>query len=92
MRGGVRDNPSQVNCQQRCMCPQLGVFLSVDSVTAYEPPAVGQVRAAGGDVASTGGVSPMLATVVGLEPETASRLFSPIVSNPVPVVEGLQRP
>lgn len=53
---------------------------------------VGQVRAAGGDVISTGGVSPTHATVVGLEPEAASRLFSPAVSNPVPAVERLQRP
>nr|NYT98718.1 flavoredoxin [Stenotrophomonas sp. SbOxS2] len=53
---------------------------------------VGQVRAAGGDVISTRGVSPTHATVVGLEPEAASRLFSPSVSNPVPVVERLQRP
>jgi len=53
---------------------------------------VGQVRAAGGDVVSTAGVSPTHATVTGLKPEAANRLFTPTQPNPVPAAERIKRP
>lgn len=53
---------------------------------------VGQVRAAGGDVVSTAGVSPTHATVTGLGPEAANRLFTPSQRNPIPAGERIRRP
>ncbi|WP_223250373.1 RHS repeat-associated core domain-containing protein [Marilutibacter maris] len=47
---------------------------------------VGQVRAAGGDVISTGGRSPNHATVTGLAPEKAAELMA-VQPNPVPAAE-----
>jgi hypothetical protein len=43
---------------------------------------VGDVRAVGGDVIRTAGRSPHHATLTGLTPEEASRLFTPTVANP----------
>ena len=43
---------------------------------------VGEVRSAGGDVIRTSGRSPYHATLVGLSPGDASRLFTPTVANP----------
>lgn len=43
---------------------------------------VGAVRAAGGDVVRTSGRSPNHATLTGLRPEDAGRLFTPTISNP----------
>ncbi len=44
----------------------------------------GQVRAAGGDVVATGGVSPTHVTVTGLSPQQANSLLTPTQTNPVP--------
>jgi len=46
----------------------------------------GQIRAAGGDVVSTGGRSPNHATVTGLSPEKAAATFN-VQPNPVPPAE-----
>ena len=43
---------------------------------------VGAIRAAGGDVIRTAGLSPHHATLVGLSPDEASRLLTPTVPNP----------
>jgi hypothetical protein len=43
---------------------------------------VGDVRQAGGDVVRTSGRSPNHATLVGLTPEQASRLLTPVQPNP----------
>jgi hypothetical protein len=43
---------------------------------------VGEIRAAGGDVVRTPGRSPHHATLIGLSPEEASRLFTPTIPNP----------
>lgn len=47
----------------------------------------GQVRAAGGDVVATPGVSPTHATVTGLTPQEANRLLTPTIRNPLPKPE-----
>jgi RHS repeat-associated protein len=44
---------------------------------------VGQIREAGGDVVSTSGQSPNHATVTGLTPQQANKLFTPTIPNPV---------
>jgi hypothetical protein len=43
---------------------------------------VGEIRAVGGDVVRTSGRSANHATLIGLDPEDASRLFTPVISNP----------
>jgi len=43
---------------------------------------VGAVRREGGDVVRTSGRSPYHATLTGLTPEQASRLFTPTIPNP----------
>jgi hypothetical protein len=43
---------------------------------------VGVIRQAGGDVVRTSGRSPYHATIVGLSPEEAARLFAPTIPNP----------
>ena len=43
---------------------------------------VGEVRKAGGDVIRTSGKSPYHATLTGLTPEQASKLFTPTIPNP----------
>jgi len=43
---------------------------------------VGAIRAGGGDVVRTVGRSPHHATLVGLNPDEASRLLTPTVPNP----------
>lgn len=43
---------------------------------------VGALRAAGGDVIRTSGRSPYHATLIGLNPEQASRLLTPTRPNP----------
>jgi hypothetical protein len=53
---------------------------------------VGQIRAAGGDVVSTAGVSRTHATVTGLSPELANSLLTPTTVNPIPAAERLLRP
>lgn len=42
----------------------------------------GEIRKAGGDVIRTSGRSPYHATLTGLSPEQASKLLTPIISNP----------
>jgi hypothetical protein len=62
--------------------------VSVEDLAAFIPHArigvttAAAVRAAGGDVRRTSGRSPYHATLTGLSPEQASRLFTPTVSNP----------
>jgi hypothetical protein len=43
---------------------------------------VGVIRAAGGDLVRTSGLSPHHATLSGLSPEEASRLLTPTIPNP----------
>ncbi|MEX2188331.1 MAG: hypothetical protein WD875_16105 [Pirellulales bacterium] len=43
---------------------------------------VSEIRAADGDVIRTSGRGPYHATLVGLTPEAASRLFTPTIPNP----------
>ncbi len=62
--------------------------LSVEELAAAIPhcqigvTTVGAIRAAGGDVVRTSGRSPHHATLVGLDPEEASRLLTPTIANP----------
>ncbi len=42
----------------------------------------GKICEAGGDVIRTSGRSPNHATLIGLTPEVASRLFAPTIANP----------
>lgn len=67
---------------------ECDVGLSVAELAAALPhghvgvTTVGAIRAAGGDVVRTSGRSPHHATLIGLSPDDASKLFTPTIPNP----------
>jgi hypothetical protein len=84
LRRGTQTHPSGVTG----VSVECGVGLSVEQLATAIPhghvgvATVGAIRAAGGDVVRTSGRSPNHATLVGLRPETASRLLTPTIPNP----------
>lgn len=84
LRRGIRTHPSGVTGAS-VECGEGG---SLEELAATIPhgqlgvTTVGAIRAAGGDVMRTSGRSPHHATLVGLSPEEASRLFTPTLPNP----------
>jgi len=68
-----------VECAEGVAVQDLAVFLPHGHVGVTT---VGAIRATGGDVVRTSGRSPHHATLVGLSPEEASRLFTPAIPNP----------
>ncbi len=84
LRRGTNTHPSgltgsSVACAEGTSVEELAAALPHGQVGVTT---VGAIRAAGGDVVSTAGVSPHHATLVGLSPEEASRLFTPAIPNP----------
>lgn len=83
-RRGIKTHPSgitgaSVECGEGKTAEELAAILPHNQVGVTN---VGAIRAAGGDVVRTSGRSPHHATVVGLTPEEASRLFTPPIVNP----------
>ena len=83
-RRGTRTHPSgvtgvSVECAEGVSVEQLAAAIPHGQVGVTT---VGAIRAAKGDVVRTSGRSPYHATMFGLSPEAASRLFTPTVPNP----------
>jgi hypothetical protein len=84
MTRGTNTHPSGV----RGISVECATGMSVDALAAAIPhgqvgvTTVGTVRAAGGDVVRTSGRGPHHATLVGLNPDEASGLLTPTISNP----------
>ena len=81
---GTATHPSgvtgvSVQCEAGLSLPELAESIPHSRIGVTT---AGVVRAAGGDVVRTAGRSPHHATLTGLTPEAASRLFTPTVANP----------
>ena len=84
LRRGIRTHPSgftgiSVECGEAMSIEELAATLPHGQVGVTF---VGAIRAAGGDVVRTSGHSPQHATLIGLNPDEASRLLAPAVPNP----------
>jgi len=84
LRRGIRTHPSgitgaSVECAEGVSAEELAATIPHGQVGITT---VGAIRAAGGDVVRTSGRSPNHATLVGLNPEEASRLLTPTIPNP----------
>ncbi len=84
LRRGARAHPSGI----KGVSVECDIGVTVEELAAKLPhhqigvTTVAAIRAAGGDVIRTSGRSPHHATLVGLSPEEASRLFTPTIPNP----------
>jgi hypothetical protein len=84
LRRGIQTHPSgvtgaSVECREGLSVAELAAAIPHGQVGVTT---VGAIRAAGGDVVRTSGRSPNHATLVGLSPDEASRLLTPVVLNP----------
>lgn len=84
LRRGTQTHPSgvtgaSVECASGMTVEELAVSIPHGQLGVTK---VGAIRAAGGDVVRTSGRSPNHATLVGLSPEEASRLLTPVMRNP----------
>jgi hypothetical protein len=84
LRRGITTHPSgftgaSVECEEGLSAEELAAAIPHGQIGVTT---VGAIRAAGGDVVRTSGRSPHHATVIGLSPEEASRLFTPTIPNP----------
>ena len=84
LRRGTQTHPSgvigaSVECADGMSVEELAVFIPHGQIGVTR---VGAIRAVGGDVVRTSGRCPHHATLVGLSPEEASRLLTPVTPNP----------
>ena len=91
LRRGIRLHPSgvtgaSVECAAGVSAGELAAALPHGQIGVTT---VGTIRAAGGDVVRTTGRSSHHATVVGLSPEDASRVLTPVVPNPAKQGRGV---
>lgn len=84
LRRGTRTHPSgvtgaSVECAEGVSVGEMAAALPHGQIGVNT---VGAIRAAGGDVVRTTGRSPQHATLIGLSPEAANRLLTPVIPNP----------
>lgn len=85
LRRGTGTHPSgvtgvSVECSEVAPLDELAAALPHAQIGRTT---VRAIRAAGGDVVRTSGRSPYHATLIGLDPEEASRLLMPTMPNPI---------
>lgn len=85
LRRGTGTHPNgvtgvSVECSEAATLDELAAGLPHSQIGRTT---VGAIRAAGGGVVRTSGRSPYHATLIGLDPDEASRLLTPTIANPV---------